>query len=130
MGKPNTGKSTLTNLLVGEDVSLVSDIPGTTRDVIRSRFTYKGTLFTVLDTAGIRRKGKVSDDVEYYSVNRSIKAIEEADVVLLMIDSEEGISDQDKKIANLVVRRGRGIILVLNKIDLLHEAVQSGSENR
>jgi len=120
MGKPNTGKSTLTNLLVGEDVSLVSDIPGTTRDVIRSRFTYKGTLFTVLDTAGIRRKGKVSDDVEYYSVNRSIKAIEEADVVLLMIDSEEGISDQDKKIANLVVRRGRGIILVLNKIDLLH----------
>jgi GTP-binding protein len=120
MGKPNTGKSTLTNLLVGEEVSLVSDIPGTTRDVVQSRFTYKNTLFSVMDTAGIRRKGKVSDDVEYYSVNRSIKAIEEADVVLLMIDSEEGISEQDKKIANLVVRRGRGIILVLNKIDLLH----------
>lgn len=111
MGKPNTGKSTLTNLLVGDEVSLVSDIPGTTRDVIRSRFTYKNTLFSVMDTAGIRRKGKVSDDVEYYSVNRSIKAIEESDVVLLMVDSEEGISEQDKKIANLVVRRGRGLSL-------------------
>ncbi len=119
LGKPNTGKSTLTNLLVGKDISIVSDIAGTTRDVVMGAFNYKGTAFTVLDTAGIRRKSKVEEDVEYYSVNRAIKTIDEADVVLLMIDSVEGLSDQDKKIANLIVRRGKGIILVLNKIDLL-----------
>lgn len=119
LGKPNTGKSTLANLLVGEDISIVSDIAGTTRDVVMGEFSYKGSDFTVLDTAGIRRKGKVDDDVEYYSVNRAIKTIDEADVVLLMIDAIEGLSDQDKKIAQLIVRRGKGIILVLNKIDLL-----------
>ncbi|MDD3902077.1 MAG: ribosome biogenesis GTPase Der [Sphaerochaeta sp.] len=119
LGKPNTGKSTLTNLLVGKDVSIVSDIAGTTRDVVRGAFTYKGSEFSVLDTAGIRRKSKVDEDVEYYSVNRAIKTIDEADVVLLMIDSVEGLSDQDKKIAQLIVRRGKGIVLVLNKIDLL-----------
>ncbi len=119
LGKPNTGKSTLTNLLVGKDISIVSDIAGTTRDVVMGSFNYKGTDFTVLDTAGIRRKSKVEEDVEYYSVNRAIKTIDEADVVLLMIDSVEGLADQDKKIANLIVRRGKGIILVLNKIDLL-----------
>ncbi len=119
MGKPNTGKSTLTNFLTGRDVSIVSDIAGTTRDVMRATFTYKGTDYTVLDTAGIRRKGKVEEDVEYYSVNRAIKAIDEADVVLLMMDVIEGLSEQDKKIASLIVRQGKGIILVLNKIDLL-----------
>ncbi len=124
LGKPNTGKSTLTNLLVGDDVSIVSDIAGTTRDVVRGAFAYKGTDFTILDTAGIRRKSKVAEDVEYYSVNRAIKTIDEADVILLMIDSIEGLSDQDKKIANLIVRKGKGIILVLNKIDKL-----SGIEN-
>ncbi|MDT4760954.1 ribosome biogenesis GTPase Der [Sphaerochaeta sp. PS] len=119
LGKPNTGKSTLANLLVGEDISIVSNIAGTTRDVVMGAFTYKGSDFTVLDTAGIRRKNKVDDDVEYYSVNRAIKTIDEADVVLLMIDAIEGLSDQDKKIAQLIVRRGKGVILVLNKIDLL-----------
>lgn len=119
LGKPNTGKSTLTNLLVGDEVSIVSDIAGTTRDVVRGAFEYKGTDFTILDTAGIRRKSKVEEDVEYYSVNRAIKTIDEADVILLMIDSIEGLSDQDKKIANLIVRKGKGIILVLNKIDQL-----------
>ncbi|WP_320130010.1 ribosome biogenesis GTPase Der [uncultured Sphaerochaeta sp.] len=119
LGKPNTGKSTLANLLVGDDISIVSDIAGTTRDVVRGAFNYKGTDFTVLDTAGIRRKSKVEEDVEYYSVNRAIKTIEDADVVLLMIDSIEGLSDQDKKIASLIVRRGKGVVLVLNKIDLL-----------
>jgi GTP-binding protein len=119
LGKPNTGKSTLANLLAGDDISIVSDIAGTTRDVVRGGFSYKGTDFTVLDTAGIRRKSKVDEDVEYYSVNRAIKTIEDADVVLLMIDSIEGLSDQDKKIAQLIVRRGKGVVLVLNKIDLL-----------
>ena len=119
LGKPNTGKSTLTNLLTGRDVSIVSDIAGTTRDVMRATFSYKGTDYTVLDTAGIRRKSKVEEDVEYYSVNRAIKTIDESDVVFLMVDVKEGLSDQDKKIASLIVRRGKGIIIVLNKIDLL-----------
>ncbi|MBO5769837.1 MAG: ribosome biogenesis GTPase Der [Spirochaetales bacterium] len=119
MGKPNTGKSTLTNLLTGRDISIVSDIAGTTRDVMRGTFIYKGTEYTVLDTAGIRRKSKVEEDVEYYSVNRAIKTIDEADVVLLMIDVVEGLAEQDKKIAQLIVRRGKGVILVLNKIDRL-----------
>lgn len=119
MGKPNTGKSTLVNLLVGEDLSLVSPVPGTTRDVVAGAFSYKGTGITILDTAGIRRKSKVEEDVEYYSVNRSIKTIDHCDIVLLMIDVKEGLSEQDKKIASLIVRRGRGIILVLNKTDLL-----------
>lgn len=119
MGKPNTGKSTLINLLTGRDISIVSEIAGTTRDVMRGTFEYKGTDYTVLDTAGIRRKSKVEEDVEYYSVNRAIKTIDECDVVLLMIDINEGVSEQDKKIASLVVRRGKGCILVLNKMDLL-----------
>lgn len=119
MGKPNTGKSTLINLLTGRDISIVSEIAGTTRDVMKGSFEYKGTNYAVLDTAGIRRKSKVEEDVEYYSVNRAIKTIDEADVVLLMIDINEGVSEQDKKIAQLVVRRGKGCILTLNKMDLL-----------
>lgn len=119
LGKPNTGKSTLANYLVKKEISIVSDIPGTTRDVVIGEFSYKGTEFEILDTAGIRRKTKVDDDVEYYSVNRAIKTIDEADVVLLMIDSIEGLSEQDKKIAALIVRRGKGVIMVLNKADLL-----------
>ena len=119
MGKPNTGKSTLANLLVGDDISIVSDVAGTTRDVVSASFVYKGTEFKVLDTAGIRRKSKVDENVEYYSVNRAIKTIDECDVVLLVVDAVEGLSEQDKKIAALIVRRGKGIILVLNKSDLL-----------
>ncbi len=119
MGKPNTGKSTLTNLLTGRDISIVSDIAGTTRDVMKGTFVYKGTDYTVLDTAGIRRKSRVEEDVEYYSVNRAIKTIDEADVVLLLIDVTEGLAEQDKKIAQLIVRRGKGVVLCLNKIDRL-----------
>ncbi len=119
LGKPNTGKSTLTNLLTGMDLSIVSPIAGTTRDVVKGDFSYKGEAFTILDTAGIRRKSKVEEDVEYYSVNRAIKTIDDADVVLLVVDTIEGLSDQDKKIANLIVRRGKGVVIVLNKTDLL-----------
>ena len=118
LGKPNTGKSTLTNLLTSTNSSIVSDIPGTTRDIVEGFFNYKNHDFRVLDTAGIRRKKKVSESVEYYSVNRAIKSIDESDVVLLMIDSIEGLSDQDKKIAHLIVKKGKGVIIVLNKWDL------------
>ena len=119
LGKPNTGKSTLTNLLIGEEKSIVSEKPGTTRDVIESLFTHSDVEFQVLDTAGIRRKQKITDAVEYYSVNRAVQTIQVSDVVLLVIDAVQELSEQDKKIASLVVRKGRGIIIVLNKWDLL-----------
>lgn len=119
LGKPNTGKSTLANLLIGEEASLVSDVPGTTRDVVSGDFTYKEQKFTILDTAGIRRKSRVDEDVEYYSVNRAIKSIDEADIIFLIIDVNEGLVEQDKKIAQLIVRKGKGVILVFNKVDLL-----------
>lgn len=119
LGKPNTGKSTLTNLLTGDQISIVSPVAGTTRDVVKGDFSYKNRNFTILDTAGIRRKSKVEEDVEYYSVNRAIKTIDEADVVLLVVDSVEGLAEQDKKIAQLIVRRGKGVVIVMNKTDLL-----------
>lgn len=119
LGKPNTGKSTLVNRLTGTEGSLVSEVPGTTRDVLEGRFIYKDMTYRILDTAGIRRKRRVRDDVEYYSVNRAIGSIRDADVVLLVIDVVEGLSDQDKKIAQLIVKEGRGVVLVLNKWDLL-----------
>jgi GTP-binding protein len=121
LGKPNTGKSTLLNRFLRTEKSLVTEVPGTTRDPVEGQFHYRGFTLEVVDTAGIRRKNKIREAVEYYSVNRSIKSIEEADIVLLIVDAEEGISDQDKKIASLAVRRGRGIILVLNKWDRLGE---------
>ena len=119
LGKPNTGKSSILNRLVSSDVSIVSDIPGTTRDVVESGFTWKNREFVICDTAGIRRKSKVYENIEYYSVNRAIKTIDSADIVFLIIDAQEGLSDQDKKIASLAHDKGRGIILVLNKWDLM-----------
>jgi GTP-binding protein len=117
LGKPNTGKSTLLNRFLRSEKSLVTEIPGTTRDPVEGQFLYGGYRLEVVDTAGIRRKSKVREAVEYYSVNRAIKSIEEADVAVLLIDAVEGISDQDKKIAALAARKGRGIILALNKWD-------------
>ncbi|MEW5817335.1 MAG: ribosome biogenesis GTPase Der [Spirochaetota bacterium] len=119
LGKPNTGKSTLVNKLTKSELSIVSEIPGTTRDVIEGEFVYNNLLFRVCDTAGIRKKKKVDKDVEYYSVNRAVKSINEADVVFLIIDAAEELSEQDKKIASLVVKKGKGIILVLNKWDIM-----------
>ncbi|MDR2479725.1 MAG: ribosome biogenesis GTPase Der [Treponema sp.] len=117
LGKPNTGKSTLSNRLTSSSASIVSEVPGTTRDVVEGSFIWKKNNFVILDTAGIRRKAKVTENIEYYSVNRAIKTINEADIVFLMIDAEEGLSDQDKKIAALAHDRGRGIVMVLNKWD-------------
>jgi GTPase len=119
IGKPNTGKSTFLNKLTGEARSIVSAVPGTTRDVVEGTFQYRGTRFRALDTAGIRRKSSVDSSVEFFSVNRAIQSVESADVVLLLVDSLESVSDQDKKIASVVVRRGRGIILCLNKWDTM-----------
>ncbi|HUX37884.1 MAG TPA: ribosome biogenesis GTPase Der [Rectinemataceae bacterium] len=117
LGKPNTGKSTLLNRLLGEDKSIVSDMPGTTRDPVEGRFSAKKREFRVLDTAGIRRKSKVRENVEYYSVTRAIKSVEDCDVVVHMIDASEGLTDQDKKIAAFASEAGRGVVFVLNKWD-------------
>ncbi len=118
MGKPNTGKSTLSNRLTHTQNSIVSDYAGTTRDVVEGSFNWGGRKFEVLDTAGIRRRAKVKQNVEYYSVNRAIKTLDECDIVFLMIDAEYGLAEQDKKICSLAYERGRGIIFVLNKWDL------------
>ncbi len=119
VGKPNTGKSTLANLLTGQELSIVSDIAGTTRDVVEGCFVFKNKQFKVLDTAGIRRRSRVSENIEYYSVNRAIKTIKSADVVFHMIDAQEGLSDQDKKIIAHACEVGAGVIFVLNKWDTM-----------
>ncbi|MCL2479113.1 MAG: ribosome biogenesis GTPase Der [Treponema sp.] len=119
LGKPNTGKSTLSNRLTASSASIVSGIPGTTRDVVEGTFAWKNRNFLVLDTAGIRRRTKITENIEYYSVNRAIKTIDEADIIFLIIDAQEGLTDQDKKIAALAHEKGRGIILVLNKWDCM-----------
>lgn len=119
LGKPNAGKSTLANALTKSANSLVSDIAGTTRDVVQGHFAYGDFDFQILDTAGIRRKNKVKEDVEYYSVNRAIKSIEDADIVYLLMDVEEGLTEQDKKIATQIIKHGKGVLLVLNKWDLM-----------
>ena len=121
LGKPNTGKSTLSNRLTSTNASIVSETPGTTRDTVEGSFRWKSRDFVILDTAGIRRKSKVTENIEYYSVNRAIKTINEADIVVLMIDAAEGLSDQDKKIASLAHDKGRGIIMALNKWDTMPE---------
>lgn len=117
MGKPNVGKSTLSNRLTHSEASIVSDHAGTTRDVVEGAFSFGGRRFRVLDTAGIRRRAKVRENVEYYSVNRAIKTLDSCDVVFLLIDAQEGLAEQDKKICSLAFERGRGIIFVLNKWD-------------
>ena len=132
LGKPNTGKSTLSNRLTHTEASIVSDYAGTTRDVVEGSFQYNGRNFKILDTAGIRRKAKVTENVEYYSVNRAIKTLDECDIVFIMIDAQEGLAEQDKKICSLAYERGRGIIFVLNKWDTQEKgrtAIKKAEEN-
>ncbi len=119
VGKPNAGKSTLINTLIGEDRVIVSDISGTTRDAIDTIFTYEGEEYTLIDTAGIRKKSKVYEDVEYYSIIRAIKAIDRCDICLLMIDAKEGVTEQDVKIAGLINASYKNVIVVINKWDLI-----------
>ena len=121
LGKPNTGKSTLSNALTHTQASIVSDYAGTTRDVVEGSFRYNGRDIQILDTAGIRRKARVKENVEYYSVNRAIKTLDECDIAFIMIDSKEGFADQDKKITAQAFARGRGVIFVLNKWDLMDD---------
>ena len=119
VGQPNSGKSTLLNALTGRPIALVSAIPGTTRDVVQAKFVRNAQHYRVCDTAGIRRRKRISDAPEYYAVERALSAVEQAGIVLLLIDIAKGLTDQDKKIASAAIERGRGLIFVLNKWDLL-----------
>jgi GTPase len=121
LGKPNAGKSTLLNKLIGEERVIVSPIPGTTRDAIDSRLVRDGEEFTLIDTAGIRRRGKVEPGVEKYSVLRAIKALQRADVALMLIDAEQGITAQDTHIAGMISEERCGAVVLVNKWDLIEK---------
>jgi len=121
VGKPNAGKSSLVNKLIGVDRSIVSDIAGTTRDTIDSKFVYNGKTYTIIDTAGIRKKSSVDDDIEYYSVVRALATVRRADVALLVVDSESGLSEQDVKIAGYIHDQGKPSVIVMNKWDLIEK---------
>lgn len=121
IGKPNVGKSSLINALLGEERVIVSDIAGTTRDSIDTPFSRGEDRYVLIDTAGIRRKSRVTEDIERYSVIRAISAIERCDVCLLMLDAVEGVSEQDKKIAGMAHEEGKGVIIVVNKWDLIEK---------
>ncbi|UII54647.1 ribosome biogenesis GTPase Der [Cytobacillus spongiae] len=121
IGRPNVGKSSLVNAILGEDRVIVSDIAGTTRDAIDSVLTYHGQPYVIIDTAGMRKKGKVYESTEKYSVLRALKAIERSDVVLVVINAEEGIIEQDKKIAGYAHEAGRAIVIVVNKWDAVEK---------
>lgn len=121
VGKPNAGKSSLVNRLLGFERSIVTDIAGTTRDAIDSKFTFNGTDYTIIDTAGIRKKSKVEDDIEYYSVMRAFDAVRRADVCLLVVDSVDGLTEQDTKIIGYVHEQGKPSVIVMNKWDLVEK---------
>ena len=121
VGKPNVGKSSIINKIVGESRVIVSDIAGTTRDAIDTDITYNGNEYVFIDTAGLRRKNKIKEELERYSIIRTVTAVERADVVLVVVDATEGVTEQDAKIAGIAHERGKGIIVVVNKWDAIEK---------
>ena len=121
VGRPNVGKSSFINALIGEERNIVTDIAGTTRDAIHSRYNKFGHDFIIVDTAGLRKRAKVKEDLEFYSVLRSVRTIEESDVCLLMLDAERGIEAQDLSIFNLILKNKKGVVLLINKWDLVEK---------
>ena len=128
LGQPNVGKSSLLNALVGEERTIVSDIAGTTRDTIHTHYNMFQKEFVLIDTAGIRRKNKVEEDLEFYSVIRAIRAMDEADVCLIMIDAKNGITQQDLAIFSLAQKKGRGIVFLVNKWDTMEKQTNTAKE--
>ena len=128
VGRPNVGKSSLINALVGEERNIVTPIAGTTRDSVHSRYNKYGHDFIMIDTAGLRKKGKVTEDLEFYSVLRSVRTIENSDVCILMVDATQGSEAQDLNIFNLIVRNRKGVVLVVNKWDLVEKNHKTTAE--
>jgi GTP-binding protein len=128
IGQPNVGKSSLLNALVGSERTIVSEIAGTTRDSIHTHYKLFQKEFILIDTAGIRRKTKVHEDLEFYSVIRAIKAMDEADVCLLLLDAEKGITAQDLNIFSLAVKKGKGIVVAVNKWDLVDKETNTSRD--
>jgi GTPase len=128
IGQPNVGKSSLLNALLGGERTIVSDIAGTTRDTIHTRYNLFNKDFMLIDTAGIRKKAKVHEDLEFYSVIRAVKAMDEADVCLLLLDAEKGITAQDLSIFALAVKKGKGIVVLVNKWDLVEKATNTARD--
>ena len=121
VGRPNVGKSSFINIITGQDRNIVTPIAGTTRDSIYTRYNMFGFDFNFVDTAGLRKKSKVSEDLEFYSVMRSIRAIENADVCILMLDASQGLEQQDLNIFSLIHRNNKGVVIVVNKWDLIEK---------
>jgi len=128
IGQPNVGKSSLLNALIGQERTIVSEIAGTTRDTIHTRYNLFKKDFILIDTAGIRRKAKVHEDLEFYSVIRAIKAMDEADVCMLLLDASKGITAQDLNIFSLAVKKGKGIVVLVNKWDLVEKETNTAKE--
>ena len=128
VGKPNVGKSSLINKLLGENRVIVSDVAGTTRDAIDTNIIHNEKEYVFIDTAGLRRKSKIKEDIERYSIIRTVAAIERSDVVVLLIDAVEGITEQDAKIAGVAHERGRGLIIAVNKWDAIEKDNHSVKE--
>src|SRR5450432_2162310 len=128
IGQPNVGKSSLLNALVGSERTIVSEIAGTTRDSIHTHYNLFQKEFILIDTAGIRRKTKVHEDLEFYSVIRAIKAMDEADVCLLLLDAEKGLTAQDLNIFSLAVKKGKGLVVVVNKWDLVDKETNTSRD--
>ncbi len=128
IGQPNVGKSSLTNALLGEERNIVTDVAGTTRDSIHTTYKKFGKEFIIVDTAGIRKKAKVHENLEFYSVMRAIKAIEEADVCLLMIDAQTGVEAQDMSIFKVMKRRNKGVVVLVNKWDLMEKETNTARD--
>ena len=130
VGRPNVGKSSMTNALLGEERNIVTDIAGTTRDSVHTRYNKYGMDFYLVDTAGMRKKGREMEDLEFYSVMRSIRAIENSDVCILMLDAQQGLESQDLNIHNLIVRNRKGCVIVVNKWDLVEKESNTMKEWR
>ncbi len=128
IGQPNAGKSTLLNALIGEERTIVSDIPGTTRDTIHTHYKQFGKEFILIDTAGLRKKSNVHEDLEFYSVIRAIRAMDEADVCIQLIDAKQGLTAQDVNIFSLATRKGKGIVLLINKWDLAEKETNTARD--
>lgn len=128
IGQPNVGKSSLLNALIGQERTIVSDIAGTTRDTIHTHYKLYNKEFILIDTAGIRRKAKVNEDLEFYSVIRAVKAMDEADVCMLVLDAKQGVTAQDLNIFSMAVKKGKGVVVLVNKWDLMEKETNTARD--